>query len=78
MSPDCGTQNMQSCSVAPRNFSCSRGPGTLVMTAVALRWNRFSSASCAGFTSSPATASTAKASSGWVLSLSAAMRRRTS
>ena len=65
MSPDCGTQNIVWRKVAPQNFSGLAGPGTLVMTAVAFFANMPSSASCTGLIKSPATDSTAKASSGW-------------
>ena len=75
--PVCGTQNMVCSSVAPQNFSFSPGPGTLVITAVVLRPNRLSIASCAGLISRPATDSRPKVSSGCRLPLSAFMRART-
>jgi hypothetical protein len=78
MSPDCGTQNITCSSVEPRKRSLSRGPGTLVITAVVLLPNRPMIASCAGLASRPATARTANASRGCVLPLSAFIRRRTS
>ena len=42
MSPDCGTQNMLCSRVEPRNFSFSRGPGRLVITAVVFLPKRLS------------------------------------
>ena len=65
MSPEAGTQNIVCFSVAPQNFSGTPGPGTLVITAVAFFANRPRIMSCSGLASWPATASTAKASSGW-------------
>lgn len=65
MWPDCGTQNMVCRSVEPQNFNGSRGPGTLVITAVVFLANRPVTRSCAGFTSSPDAARMRNASSGW-------------
>ena len=65
MSPDCGTQNIVCVKVEPQNFIGVAGPGTLVITAVAFFANMLSSAACTGLISSPATASTPNASSGW-------------
>lgn len=57
-SPVVGTQNMFWRSCAPQKNNGCVGPGTLVITAVVLRENRFRIASCAGLTSWPASAST--------------------
>ena len=65
MSPLCGTQNITCRTVRPQNFNGSRGPGTLVITAVAFLATRLSSADCMGLISRPATASSAKAITGW-------------
>ena len=62
-SPDAGTQHRLP-QVEPQNFSGSVGPD-VVMTAVAFFANSPRIASCTGCTICPATASTAKASSGW-------------
>ena len=78
MSPDCGTQNIDCSRVEPQSLSFLAGPGTLVITAVVLRPNRLSSASCAGRTNMPATDNMPNASSGWVLPLRLFMRLRTS
>src|ERR1700743_3760822 len=69
MSPDAGTQNITCLSVRPQILSGVAGPGTLVMTAVAFLANRPSSACCTGLISTPATDSSAKASSGWEAAL---------
>ena len=65
MSPEAGTQNIVCFSVEPQKRSGTPGPGTLVITAVAFFANRPRSASCTPCTIWPATARTAKASSGW-------------
>jgi hypothetical protein len=62
MSPDCGTQNMICFNGAPAMYSCCCGPGTLVITAVALRASRSSTCFCTLRGARPAMPSSAIAS----------------
>ncbi len=65
MSPDCGTQNIIRGISAPAMCSASRGPGTLVITAVPLRARMFSTWVCTTRGTRPTMPSSMNASSAW-------------
>ena len=65
MSPLCGTQNITCLTVRPQNFSGSRGPGTLVITAVAFEDSSWVTCSCSILGPYPTAPRIPRAITGW-------------